>query len=119
VAPAPRGFWGLEKNMVLLNSFSLNMLAYMPASIKVTEISLLEAIEIFADGIDSAVGHIDTAAVLGGQLGMLVSANRVTVALKEGDVAVVGQYRGPRLPEGCTVLPEGSTIQWLLVEVGS
>ena len=59
----------------------------------------------------------DAAAIFAEQLGIDVPANRITVALKPGDVAVVGQYRGPRLPEGCHVLPEGATIQWIKLEM--
>ena len=65
----------------------------------------------------SAVGHTDTAAVFADVLGVPVPAARVTVSLKQGDAALVGQCRGPRLPEGATRLPEEATIQWLLVSV--
>ena len=41
------------------------------------------------------------------------------VALKEGDVALVGQYSGPRLPEGATTLLEGATIKWMVVVVNA
>jgi hypothetical protein len=46
-----------------------------------------------------------------------LACNRVNVSLKPGDAAIVGQYIGPRLPEGATTLPEGATIKWLLTEV--
>ena len=42
---------------------------------------------------------------------------RVTLRLQPGDEALVGQYEGPRLPEGARSLPEGATIRWLLVRV--
>jgi len=103
--------------MLLLNAFSLNMVASFPAQIRVEETSLEEARTLVAAGFESAVGHADTAKVFASQLGTEVPANRVTVALEKGDVALVGQYRGPRLPEGASELPEGATIQWLLVKV--
>lgn len=103
--------------MLLLNAFSLNMVAAMPADIHVSEIPLDEARTVLADDIESAVGHADTAAVLGSQLGMAVPANRVNVSLSQGDTAIIGQYRGPRLPEGTTTLPDGATIQWLRVTI--
>ena len=84
---------------------------------KVTGISLDEAREAFADSVESAVGHADTAAVLGEQLGVAVPVNRTTVSLLKGDVAIIGQYRGPRLPEGCTALPDGASIAWLRVTI--
>ncbi len=102
--------------MMLLNSISLNMVAAFPATIHVEEIPLVRARELATDHL-SAVGHADTAAVFGEQLVMPVQPNRVNVSLKSGDMVLVGQYRGPRLPEGATTLPEGATIQWLLVTV--
>ena|SRR3989344_4883006 len=100
---------------IVLNAFSLNMLAALPARPLFEEITLDEARAALADGFTSAVGHRDTAAVLSAELGIPVAENRVTVALAEGDLAIVGQYRGPRLPEGATALPEGARIQWVRV----
>jgi hypothetical protein len=37
------------------------------------------------------------------------------VTLAKGDMVLVGQVTGGRLPEGATTLPAGVTIQWLLV----
>ena len=67
----------------------------------------------------SAVGHADTAAVFSSVLGVEIPCNRATVALKEGDVALVGQYSGPRLPEGAVSLPEGAAIKWVIVGVNA
>ena len=101
--------------MFLLNAFSLNMLGGN-ADIAVREISVTVAAGLAAD-CTSAVGHADTAAVFADVLGAPVPCNRVSVTLKEGDVALVGQYSGPRLPEGATSLPGGATIKWLIVGV--
>ena len=103
--------------MKLLNAFPLNMLFAFPADIHVGEISLEEAKAELVGGVDSAVGHTDTAAVFSTVLGIEVSTNRVTVTLNKGETVLIGQYIGPRLPEGATNLPEGATIKWLLVEV--
>lgn len=62
--------------------------------------------------VTSCVGHADVAAVISAQLGRAVAANRVSVALRRGDVLLIGQYVGPRLPEGATALPEGAEIGW-------
>lgn len=103
--------------MRLLNAFSLNMIASFPARVFVEELSLDEVRRELAADVESAVGHADTAAVFGDVLGVTVPANRATVTLGSGDTVVVGQYRGPRLPEGATTLPAGATIQWLRVTV--
>ena len=101
--------------MFILNAFSLNMLVGN-ADVVVREVSQKVA-AILADACVSAVGHADTAAVFSNVLGVAVPCNRATVALKDGDVALVGQYSGPRLPEGATSLPEGAAIKWLVVGV--
>lgn len=92
--------------MFLTNAFSLQMLDEFPTSVKVSEVSELP------EGLESAVGHADTAAVLG------VPCNRVNVKLKNGDTVFVAQLQGGRLPEGSTTLPEGFTFRFLKVEIG-
>lgn len=103
--------------MLLLNSFSLNMLSAFPAQPLFEEISLDEARTMLSTDIVSAVGHASTAAVFQDVLGLPVPTERSTVLLDKGTVVVVGQYRGPRLPEGAMHLPDGATIQWLRVTV--
>ena len=103
--------------MFILNAFSLNMIVGN-ADIVVREVSRAVAASL-ASGCVSAVGHADTAAVFSSVLGVEIPCNRVTVALKDGDLALVGQYSGPRLPEGATSLPEGATIKWLVVRVSA
>jgi hypothetical protein len=103
--------------MKLLNAFSVNMLASLPAQPLFTEISLEEARKVLENGFESAVGHADTAMVFAEVLGMEVPAARSTISLKVGDTAILGQYRGPRLPEGAKMLPKGATIQWLKIVV--
>ena len=103
--------------MFLLNAFSLNMIVGN-ADIVVREITKGVAASLASSCI-SAVGHADTAAVFSSVLGVEIPCNRATVALKDGDVALVGQYSGPRLPEGATSLPEGATIKWVVVGVNA
>lgn len=104
--------------MFLLNSFSLNMLVDMTATVRFTEIDETSTAAALAQSEwTSAVGHADTAAILSNVLGLPVPCNRVTVTLKAGDRAIVGQYKGPRLAEGATELPEGAEIKWVTVEV--
>lgn len=101
--------------MFLLNAFSLNMLSGN-ADISVRQVSL-DVARNLAQVATSAVGHADTAAVFADVLGVPVPCNRVNVTLGDGEAALVGQYSGPRLPEGATSLPEGATIKWMIVGV--
>lgn len=90
--------------MYLMNAFSLQMIDF-PSEVKFTEVNELP------NGLESAVGHADTAAILG------VACNRVNVHLNNGDVAFVAQLQGGRLPEGSTMLPEGFKFKFIKVEV--
>ncbi len=101
----------------VLNAFSASMLS-LPATVSFREITVAEVRAILAinDG-KSAVGHADTAAVFGAVLNKHIPTNRVSVKLAGGDIAILGQYTGPRLPEGTTELPGGATITWMLVSV--
>lgn len=101
--------------MFLLNAFSLNMLAGN-ADVHVREVSLKTARNLAKITI-SVVGHSDTAAVFADVLGIDVPCNRVSVTLDHCATALVGQYSGPRLPEGATSLPEGAAIKWMFVGV--
>lgn len=92
--------------MYLLNAFSLQMLDLEQSiDVRITPVDSLPS------GLESAVGHADTAAVLG------VPMNRVSVRLAKGDTAYVAQLVGGRLPEGSTTLPEGFSFKYLKVEV--
>lgn len=102
--------------MYLLNAFSLNMLDGS-AVVGVVRLSAQEAAIMLASGFKSAVGHADTAEVMSSILGLPVETNRETVSLRFGDSAVIGQYSGPRLPEGAKTLPEGAEIRWFYVEI--
>ena len=88
----------------LTNAFSLQMVD-APCNITIEEVDVLPA------DLESAVGHQDTAAVLG------VSCNRINVHLEKGDVAYVAQLVGGRLPEGSTTLPEGFAFKFLKVTI--
>lgn len=72
---------------------------------------MFKEVESLPEGLTSAIGHQDTANVLG------VPMNRVNVSLKPGDTAYVAQLQGGRLPEGATTLPEGFSFKFIKVEV--
>lgn len=95
----------MTKQSFLLNAFSLQMIKDFPCNVVINEVSELP------NGLTSAIGHADTAAVLG------VEMNRINVQLGVGDVAYVAQLQGGRLPEGSTTLPDGFSFKYLKVEI--
>lgn len=90
--------------MYLLNAFSLQMVD-VPCKVIFTEVDELPS------GLTSAIGHQDTANVLG------VPMNRINVHLNAGDVAYIAQLQGGRLPEGTTKLPAGFGFKFIKIEV--
>lgn len=107
------------------NAFSLNMLdrgtqshghprARVPVPCEDPQ-GYIAGAERMGVPVRSVVGHADTAAVFTALLGREVEFNRESVKLPPGQILLVGQYSGPRLPEGATSLPEGATIEWWLV----
>jgi len=103
----------------ILNAFSLNFFNFSFGStvnVSVTPVTTATAAVIAANA-QSAVGHQSTADVFSDVLGVDVACNRTSIALVSGDQVLVGQYKGPRLQEGATQLPEGATIAFLLVTV--
>ncbi|MBT6254090.1 DUF1874 domain-containing protein [Candidatus Uhrbacteria bacterium] len=103
--------------MLIANAFSLGMLMSLTSTIKVVEITLEQARELASAGLESIVGHANTADVFSEQLQVPVPMNRCSVSLDKGNQLLVGQYKGPRLPEGTTSLPEGSSISWCTLTV--
>ena len=105
--------------IVIANAFSINMLSLevgvtdlqvCPASPDVIRQEVEEA-----GGFSSIVGHADTATIFSSLLGLEVPCNRATFQLEEDHILFVGQYKGPRLPEGATTLPEGAKVEWAMV----
>ena len=100
---------------VITNAFSINMLNGS-TNLKFIQLDETEARWIVQNfQYSSAVGHADTAAVLSTVLEVDVPMNRTTLQMERGVGLLVGQYKGPRLEEGTTALPEGATIEWWLV----
>lgn len=96
------------------NAFSLNMMTVDDFSL--VRIKKVSASEIPAD-VKSVIGHPDTASVVSNILGFETPYNRVSLTLESDDVLYVAQYKGPRLPEGATELPEGATLEFLEVSL--
>lgn len=102
----------------ITNAFSLSMIpADKRANIEVHPISV-DAVTWYAGRMESIVGHADTAALFSNILGIHIPVNRVSVTFGQPrTILLVGQYVGPRLPEGTTTLPGGARIDWKLVTV--
>ena len=105
----------------ITNSFSINMLLGLGANnvrnVRFAPISVEDARNILntTDELICGIGHADTAAVVGSQLGLELTANRLNVVLGDDVQLVVAQYTGPRLPEGVTKLPQGASIRYWMV----
>ena len=95
----------IKRPVYLLNAFSLQMVDTTNGFIHYQEVDKLP------DGLTSAIGHQDTANVLG------VSMNRINVHLEPGDVAYIAQLQGGRLPEGATTLPDGFKFKFIKINV--
>lgn len=106
----------------LANAFSINMIPSAlnhQVSVFFRPLSPKQAWEMLEEGFVPAIGHEDTANLVQADLGLPESPfARISVAAHPGDFIVVGQYVGPRLPEGATSLPEGASIRYFLVEIG-
>ena len=109
--------------LYLVNAFSINMLPPIDighyASVHFERIDsgiagTTIAYHMHSNDFVNAIGHADMARVIGEIIGHPdLEANRVSVTLEFGkDVLIVAQYRGPRLPEDATKLPEGATIEF-------
>lgn len=76
---------------------------------------LLEVWKKYGAEVISTIGHQDVAELISKELGRDLPMNRTSIKLVPGSVLLVGQYVGPRLPEGTTQLPEGSKVEWWVV----
>jgi hypothetical protein len=126
----PSLYWRIKMKLIICNAFSLSMIdrekqvgrdamdgVRIPRP--VSDRALTEYCRMMLAGEiewESAVGHADTSSVFANELGLPILPNRVSVKLTDPSTrALVGQYVGPRLPEGATTLPEGATIEWWVV----
>jgi len=110
----------------LSNSFSLQMQGEYCAETRLaTPAELLNLIPTNrheALPVLSIIGHSDIAMLINTELGIPAGMpqylmNRVSIHLVPGDILYVGQYVGPRLPEGTTTLPEGAKITFYKVVI--
>jgi len=108
--------------MVVVNAVSLNMLPpeVQSGGIIFRRLSLEEAQRLVREAgtVVSAIGHADTARLVGRQLGIELPADRRSVQLGD-EYVLIAQYIGPRLPEGTTELPSGARIEYFVVRLAS
>jgi hypothetical protein len=104
--------------MIVTNAVSLNMLPtdIVGGAIVFLRVSVENARRLATSRgpVVSAIGHADTARLVGQQLGIELSADRRSIVLG-GEPVLVAQYVGPRLPEGATTLPDGARIDYFVV----
>lgn len=109
--------------ILVANAFSANMLPREPLIVyfePITQDTARRIAQSYANELESVVGHEDIARIISEQLGVTMPVNRVEVKLhpdtgtEPGDVVLIAQYSGPRLPAGATSLPEGATIEYWL-----
>lgn len=93
----------------IANAFSTKMLD-APQTVKFEMVDVDE-FNCIKDNAISAVGHQDTANVLG------VEMNRVSLKLQKNDILYVAELQGGRLPEGVTTLPSGFTFKYIKCEI--
>lgn len=115
----------MTRKLTIVNAFSVNMLendgkpvnvAFIPVPNPATLLRELPRMDPQFEVV-SAVGHPDTATLFSGILGTTVAMNRTTVKLQGQDELLLGQYNGPRLPEGATELPAGARIDWFIIQL--
>ena len=101
---------------IISNAFSLNMVAE-DCTITLRNMSLNEVSGTLSNyKFKSIVGHNDTAVLFSNVIGINIPCNRETFLLKN-ETLIVGQYKGPRLEEGTTKLPQDASIKWMQVEI--
>jgi hypothetical protein len=105
--------------LYVTNAFSINMLPQKSmCTVEFHKLTTEEARRVMSGyPFRSYIGHADIANLASELLGVQLEVNRETLVLQEGDRLLVVQYRGSRLPEGATRLPEGAQIEFWLVYV--
>lgn len=107
------------KRLIIGNAFSLQMLDLKRVStLKVEPLSIDEVKRLIKDTdvVLSAIGHIDTANVVGKILQSdKVYFDRASISLDKDTSLIVAQLTGGRLPEGAKELPPGFKLVFVKV----
>lgn len=115
----------MTNKIILANAFSLQMITSIIEDTPLVQFRAMELDEVkdvveFAGTrgiLTNAIGHADTAHIVGNMIGATLVPNRINVALDENTTIIVAQVIGGRLPEGCTTLPEGTKIKFIEVSL--
>lgn len=100
----------------ICNAFSLAMISqFKDVTIRCRKVTVEEVRQILSDGFHSSLGHEMTAKVVSDMIGITIPVNRDKTVLQPGDILIVTQYLGPRLPEGAVTLPPGAVIEFYAV----
>lgn len=105
--------------ITICNAWSHNMLdvTKMTKNTKLLTVLMTpaEVKESIRDGFNSAMGHsTELASKL---IGMDIPMNRCSNKIQDGESVIVCQYSGPRLAEGCTELPPGAEMLFIMTTV--
>ncbi len=109
----------LPQRRYLANAFSLGMLKSEPRYNLTLDLLTPDEARQLAKNAESVVGHESTCDLFSALLQRPVPLARTTLHLSPGDEVIVGQYSGGRLELGATELPDGATVQWVLVKVNN
>ena len=94
----------------LTNSFSFQMITHFPCDTHTVEITK-EKFDYYKQHAISYIGNENLANLLN------VDYNRESLKLREGDVLLVAQLMGGKLPKGATELPHNVSIKYLCVQI--
>ena|SRR3990167_6897186 len=106
----------MKKNLIICNSFSINMLNESSEVRFVRTPNELLANIVGGREFLSAVDCADIAELFSKILEVKVPKNRIEIVLSTEDILLVGQITR-RLPEGMLELPPGISINWWMVEL--
>jgi hypothetical protein len=115
--------------MYITNAFSINMLVQGDIQLRFTRLDDANAVALEmlmakqrGEAVVNAIGHKDLDTIVRGMFheSYLEEGQRMSISWPmDKDTVhrmIVAQYRGPRLPEGCTELPEDADLEFWLIE---
>jgi len=103
--------------MLLINTFSPNMVK-SNFTAHFENISQREAYEwLTSQTFTSAISSKEVAHLFGSLLQLPLLAVNVNISMTEGDQAVLGLYKGPKIRKRQAKLPQGASVKWYLITI--